>query len=529
MNLNKFYYFLVVLLCSISFTACSDDDDKQTVPHIELTASMSAFSEGILSFDEENGILSISKEGTLTSSITLGDAAGADMDGIALKATVPAADKMWCLATCSKNRLSLSVAKNNAENARQTTIEISALFGDQVLDTYMLIITQKGVEKEEEPAAADITAFIIPGQISSKIDYPVITITMPAGMDVTALKPVVVPSEGATVTPASGTVQDFTDAVQYTVVSSDQKNVKTYMAIVTLQSGGVNPPSGGNDEDNPNYTTFDMVTVSAGSFIIGRDLSSMYADKTNAHKVNISAFEIGRYEVTQREFQDVMGYNPSVNKKKDLLPVHTVTLYEAMLYCNKLSERKGYKPVYTFKNELWDVTNTELYEADVTRDKTANGYRLPTSAEWEYAAKGGPDNENQPYYYAGSNNLDEVGWYGENSIVGEEPELHVVGLKKPNSLGIYDMSGNVEEYTGEWLLQLGYISDAEETDPWGPEKPRDEERLVYSRGGCFSTYDTNCSNTNARILGAHIKTDMGYPGGDIWFGQIGFRVVRSLK
>ena len=61
MNLNKFYYFLVVLLCSISFTACSDDDDKQTVPHIELTASMSAFSEGILSFDEENGILSISK------------------------------------------------------------------------------------------------------------------------------------------------------------------------------------------------------------------------------------------------------------------------------------------------------------------------------------------------------------------------------------------------------------------------------------------------------------------------------------
>ena len=72
----------------------------------------------------------------------------------------------------------------------------------------------------------------------------------------------------------------------------------------------------------------------------------------------------------------------------------------------------------------------------MTRDKTANGYRLPTSAEWEYAAKGGPDNENQPYYYAGSNNLDEVGWYRENSIVGEEPELHVVGLKKPFS-GIF--------------------------------------------------------------------------------------------
>lgn len=130
MNLNKFYYFIVALLCSISFTACSDDDDKQAVPQIKLAASMSSFGEGIMSFDEENGILSVSEEGTLTSNITLGDAAGADMDGIALKATVPAADKMWCLANCSKNRLSLSVAKNNAENARQTTVEISALFGD---------------------------------------------------------------------------------------------------------------------------------------------------------------------------------------------------------------------------------------------------------------------------------------------------------------------------------------------------------------------------------------------------------------
>lgn len=94
MNLNKFYYLIVVLLCSISFTACSDDDDKQTVPNIELVASMSAYSEGILSFDEENSILSVSQEGTLTSSITLGDAAGADMNGITLKAIVPTADKI---------------------------------------------------------------------------------------------------------------------------------------------------------------------------------------------------------------------------------------------------------------------------------------------------------------------------------------------------------------------------------------------------------------------------------------------------
>lgn len=530
MSSHKFYYLIITLLCAISFTACSDDDDKTSIPDIKLAASLSSFSEGIDSFDEEGGILSVSQAGTLTSGITFTDANGTDMNGISLKAQVTSSDKIWCIANCSETRLSLSVAKNTGADTRQTIIEISALHGDQVLDTYSLIIVQKGEEKADDSKnVANITTFMIPGQETSKIEDPIITVIMPAGTDLTALTPVIIVSPGATISPASGEVQNFNNVVEYIVISGDEKNVKKYMVVVTVRSGGGGDKPGGN-EQNPDYRMFDMVKVEAGSFIIGKDMSGTYVDRENSHKVNISAFEIGRYEVTQREFLDIMGYNPSTFTKNDLYPVNKVTLYEAMLYCNKLSERNGLKSVYTFSNQKWDDTNKELLEADVARDKTANGYRLPTSAEWEYAAKGGKDYEKYPYKYAGSNDINEVCWYQDNATIDETPVPHAVGLKKPNSLGIYDMSGNGEEYTGEWFLQLDYLSDAEETDPWGPEKPRDmNERFIISRGGCFDTYDDNCAVNETRILGAHIKTNMNFPGGEIWFDVIGFRVVRSLK
>lgn len=529
MTLHKFYYCLLALLCTAFFVSC-DDDEKDAVPDIQLVASLSSFEEGVESFDTEGGILTLSKENVLTSSLTFADAQGADMSNITLKASVPASEKIWCTAACSKTRLSLSVAKNNTENARQVTIEVSACFGDLVLDTYSLIVIQKGEEPEEVTAGADITTFLIAGQISSKIEYPVITVTMPTGTDITALKPAILTSAGATVTPASGVAQDFSDVVQYTVISADQQSMKTYLVVVTVQAGGNTGTTPGTNEDNPNWTAFNMVTVGAGSFIIGKDLSGLHSDKNNAHKVNLSTFEIGRYEVTQYEFKDVMGYNPSTNQGSELYPVHKVTLFEAMLYCNRLSERKGYQPVYTFSNEVWDTTNTELLEATVTRNKSANGYRLPTNAEWEYAAKGGPDSENQPYYYAGSNEIDDVCWYRNNSQIGEKASVHVVGLKQPNSLGIYDMSGNIEEYTGEWFAQLGYISDAEETNPWGPDSPRYSDSWeVISRGGEFDTYDSNCSTIDSRFLSGNIKTDADVGGGSIWYDSIGFRVVRSLE
>ena len=128
--------------------------------------------------------------------------------------------------------------------------------------------------------------------------------------------------------------------------------------------------------------------------------------------------------------------------------------------------------------------------------------------------------------------LNDVAWWEENSAPSPmlPMQIHVVGLKKPNSLGIYDLAGNAEEWTGEWYISLDYMSDAEETDPWGPKTYRNiEERYVIVRGGCWDSYSSTCMITQWRIAGAHVKTDMSMGGGEIWWDQLGFRVARSLK
>ena len=532
------------LTVAFSFASCEGSGDDP-VAKVELSTTISQIPEGIISFDQENGILTVDKSGVMTSAISFVDNKGGDLGDYKFKTNVPAADKMWCLASCSKARLSLSVAKNTTANPRQTTIDVTAYLNDTEVDTYTITVMQNGESGggtvDPTPGTetgAAITQFLIPGQISSVINYPTITITMPEGTDVTALKPVIVVTEGSTVTPGSGVAADFTDAVRYQVINEKANDSKTYFAVVTINStggGGTTPGTG--KETNPNFKSFDMVTVGAGSFILGKQPSEYYLtvknikDEKNSHKVNISAFEIGRYEVTQREFLQVMGYNPSNDKSNDLYPVSKVTLYEAMNYCNKLSEQKGYTPVYTFSNTKWDrETGKELLEATVTRNKEANGYRLPTNAEYEYAAKGGPENEKYPFYYAGSDDLDEVGWFEDNSKIGEEEHVHVVGLKKPNALGLYDLSGNIEEMTGEWYISLDYASDAEETDPWGPETPRDmTEQLVITRGGCYSTYTHNCAVKTWRIQNGNCKTNQSIGSGPVVYDIMGFRVVRSLK
>lgn len=129
-------------------------------------------------------------------------------------------------------------------------------------------------------------------------------------------------------------------------------------------------------------------------------------------------------EVTQKLYTSVMGRNPSYFMG-DNLPVESVSWYDAIDFCNKLSEMMGLIPVYsyTFSDVIWNVN--------------ANGFRLPTVAEWEYSARGGKN-----YKYAGSNNIDKVAWHYENS----NGKTHPVAKKKANSYGLYDMNGNVIEW-----------------------------------------------------------------------------------
>ena len=163
-------------------------------------------------------------------------------------------------------------------------------------------------------------------------------------------------------------------------------------------------------------------------------------------------YKMSTTEITQKFYESIMGTNPSYFNGENN-PVEMVSWYDAIYFCNKLSKKCGYTPVYSVGGTTdvtkWNYTphQGDKIEKEVTQDTSVNGFRLPTDAEWEYAAKGG-----QNYKYAGSDNIDEVAWYWGNSGV---IKTHPVAQKKANGYGLYDMSGNVYELCGK-VFSDGY-------------------------------------------------------------------------
>jgi len=165
--------------------------------------------------------------------------------------------------------------------------------------------------------------------------------------------------------------------------------------------------------------------------------------------------------ITQRQYSYVMGQDPSKLKGADR-PVENVSWCDALIYCNTLSSMQSLTPCYSIGSviDLATFDQTSPIWKRVTCNFTADGYRLPSEAEWEFAARGGT-NEN-PFHYSGSNNIEDVAWYGENSSITSHP----VATKEPNSLGLYDMSGNVAEWCWDYFnpdLPSGTF-----TNPHGP-------------------------------------------------------------
>lgn len=201
-----------------------------------------------------------------------------------------------------------------------------------------------------------------------------------------------------------------------------------------------------NDDTKP-----EMIYVKAGSFYRGISKVTLTKD-----------FYISKFEVTQKLYSKVMGKNPS-RYKGDQKPVDSVSWYDSINFCNKLSLMNGKTPVYDVRGE------------NVSIVPGSNGYRLPTDTEWEYAAIGG--NEMARHIYSGSDNLSDVAWSKRNSA-----KTHDVGTKNPNELGIYDMSGNVWEWCYDWY---GSFDNIPTTDP----VQNNPGRYRIARGGSWYTSD----------------------------------------
>ena len=205
-------------------------------------------------------------------------------------------------------------------------------------------------------------------------------------------------------------------------------------------------------------------------------------------------FSILATEVTQELYESVMGENPSSFKGEKNLPVETVSWYDAVYFCNKLSEKCGLASVYDVDGETdvekWSYAphKGNIITGTVSQNENANGYRLPTVEEWQYAAKGG-----QEFTYSGSYNSDEVGWYNGNS----EEKTHPVAQKDPNGYGLYDMSGNVREWCWD----------------------SNSSKTRYICGGSWSSSATGCE-VGDRDYG---DADNTY----ITSSDLGFRIVRS--
>ena len=217
-----------------------------------------------------------------------------------------------------------------------------------------------------------------------------------------------------------------------------------------------------------------MVWVSGGTFTMGSTGSDADGDEEPLHSVSVSGYYIGKYEVTQTQWTSIMGSNPSYSKG-DNRPVEKVSWTDCCRFCNALSDHYGLQRCYSISGSGDG--------ASVTMVQSSGGFRLPTEAEWEFAARGG--NSSRGYKYSGSDNIDYVAWYKDNSGI---TRTHDVGGKNSNELGIYDMTGNVWEWCWDWY---GAYTSQTQTNPTGAYSGS----LRVNRGGSWSHDARSCRCT----------------------------------
>lgn len=270
------------------------------------------------------------------------------------------------------------------------------------------------------------------------------------------------------------------------------------------------PSSSQQEQEEQPQIPENFILVEGGTFSMGSpDSEAWRSDDETQHTVTVSDFYMSAFEVTQAEYQAVIGSNPSAFSGEEL-PVETVSWLDAIAYCNARSELEGLEPAYTIEGQT------------VTWNRSANGYRLPTEAEWEYACRAGTQT---PFNTETSISADESNYWGHYPYLIEDnyfnqsnletrPGVYrettvAVGSFQPNAWGFYDMHGNV----GEWVWDYyGDYPTQAQTDPVGP----DSGVLRVNRGGGWNDFAKNLRSAYRATL----------PQDSAVF-NVGFRLVRN--
>ena len=298
---------------------------------------------------------------------------------------------------------------------------------------------------------------------------------------------------------------DRLDSGGQTTVQGEGGFASVYIPKPKSEVTAMPSPAVTHKSEIEHLTGNEMVLVEGGSFMMGSEDGD--SDEKPIHRVTLSSFLIGKVPVTQKLWREVMGNNPS-HFKGNKRPVDNVSWYDAVKFCNRLSQRDGLKGCYSeIEREKAGLMGSflGLNSKMITCDFSANGYRLPTEAEWEFAARGGI--KSRGYGYSGSYDLKKISWYAANS----GSESHEVGTKDPNELGIFDMSGNVWEWCWDRYHQ-NYYSTSSQTDPRGPGVGSGR----VERGGSWEDNAESCRVADRKSI---------FPGRG--FHNIGFRLART--
>lgn len=249
----------------------------------------------------------------------------------------------------------------------------------------------------------------------------------------------------------------------------------------------------------------ELVLIKGGQFTMGSPVTEFRHGKDEVqHSVTLSDFYLGKHPVTQKEFREIMEAEPS-NFKGDNLPVENVTWFEAVQFCNELSKKEDLTPAYTFTGRGADTA--------VSWNRHANGYRLPTEAEWEYACRAGTTT---PFNTGANITSDQANYYGyypyNNAPSGlyRNTTLQVGGFA-PNAWGIFDMHGNVWDWCWDWY---GAYAAGPQTDPSGPNSGS----FRVNRGGGWNDFGRHL---RCAYRAAHTPSNRTF--------NIGFRVARNAK